>query len=163
MNESQAIRSAIQKLSKTDRFESVLGKVVSVDTGTRTCEVQPLDDQPNILQVRLNANESPEAGIVIIPKQDSFVIVGQTALDQPHILMFSEIDSIQNSIENMEYKLNANGLKLTVGSNDLKEGLTDLLTALEQLTVNTPNGVSSVPVNVSAITAAKDKILATLQ
>lgn len=163
MNGSQAIRSAIQKLSKTEKFESVLGKVVSVDTDTKTCEVQPLDDQPNILQVRLNANESPESGIVIIPKQYSFVIVGQTALDQPHILMFSEIDSIQNTIEDMEYKLDANGLKLTVGDNDFKEGISDLLTALEQLTVNTPNGVSSVPVNVFAITAAKDKILGTLQ
>lgn len=163
MNEGEAIRVAIRKLSKSEKHESILGKVLSVDTDKKTCTVQPLDDQPNILQVRLNANESPEKGTVIIPKTNSFVIVGRTALEQPHIVMFSEVDSIETIINNTEYKLDRNGLKLTVGDNDLKEGLSDLLAALEQLTVNTPNGVSSVPVNKPAITAAKNKILGTLQ
>lgn len=163
MDQSQAIRKAIQKLSRTDKFEPVLGKVLSVDMGKKTCTVQPLDDQPNILRVRLNANESPEQGLVIVPKQNSFVIVGQTANEQPHVVMFSEVDSTETIINSMECKLNENGLKLSVGSNDLKEGLSDLLTALEQLTVNTPNGVSSIPVNKAAITAAKNKILGTLQ
>ena len=163
MNENQAIRSAIQKLSQSNKYESILGTVVSVDIDKKTCTVQPLDDQPKILQVRLNANESSTNGIVITPKLNSSVIVGQTALEQPHIVMFSEVDAVQTKINNTECLLNEYGFKLTVGSNDFKQGLSDLFTALEQLTVNTPNGVSSIPVNKAAIIAAKNKILGTLQ
>lgn len=157
------IRTAIQKLAKIDLFESILGTIEDVDMDKKTCTVQPLDDQPQILEVRLSAVESPDKGLILIPSIGSFVIVGQTANDQPHVLMFSEIDSLSTLFENVEYKLDENGMKLTVGNNDFKEGISDLLTALEQLTVNTPNGVSSIPVNKAAITAAKNKILGTLQ
>ncbi len=157
------IRSAIQKLAKQDVFESILGKVTSIDTGKKLCTVQPLDDQPEILEVRLSAVESPENGHVIIPTEGSFVIVGQTATQQPHVLMFSEIDSVSTIIDGVEYKLDANGMGLTVGSNDLKEGLQDLKTAIGQLKVMTSQGQSSIPINISDINSAFAKILGTLQ
>jgi len=157
------IRTAIQKLAKSDLFESILGTVKEVDPDKKTCTVQPLDDQPEILEVRLSAVESPDKGVILIPTVDSFVIVGQTANEQPHIILFSEIDSVSTLFEDVEHKLDANGMKLAVGSNDLKEGLQDLKTAIGQLKVMTSQGQSSIPVNIADINSAFDKVLGTLQ
>lgn len=156
------IRTAIQKLAKTDLFESILGTVKEVDQDKKTCTVQPLDDQPEILEVRLSAVESPDKGIILIPTVGSFVIVGQTANEQPHVVMFSEIDSVSTIFDDVEHKLNANGMKLTVGGNDLKDGLQDLKTAIGQLKVMTSQGQSSIPININDINSAFDKVLGTL-
>lgn len=157
------IRSAIQKLSKQDIYESVLGKIKEVDTSVKTCTVTPLEDAPDILEVRLSAVQSPPNGIIAIPTIGSWVIVGQTATDQPHIVMFSELDSYSILFGNTEYKLTEEGLQLSVGSNDLKEGLDALKTALLNLTVMTPQGQSSIPINQTDINNAFSKILGTLQ
>lgn len=157
------IRTAIQVLAKTDKFESILGTVKNVDSDKKTCTVQPLDDQPEILEVRLSAVESPDKGVILIPTVDSFVIVGQTANEQPHVIMFSEVDSVSTIFQDVEHKLDENGLKLTVGSSDLKEGLSDLKTAISQLKVMTSQGQSSIPININDINSAFDKILGTLQ
>jgi len=130
---------------------------------SKTCTVQPLDDQPEILEVRLSAVESPTSGIIPIPTIGSFVIVGQTANEQPHVLMFSEIDSISMLFDNTDFKLDGTGLKLTVGANDLKDGMEDLKTALANLTVMTVHGQSSTPINITDLNNALDKILGTLQ
>jgi hypothetical protein len=89
------IREAIRKISSQDVFESVLGTVTEIDQDNKTCTVKPVDDLPDLLEVRLSAVVSPESGIVAVPSIGSFVIVGQTAREQPHILMMSEIDSYQ--------------------------------------------------------------------
>lgn len=159
----EQLRTAIQKLAKQDVFESILGHVVSVDTDAKTCVIQPLDDQPEILDVRLNAVESPSVGFILIPKVDSFVIAGQTANNQPHVLMYSECVLMTVSIEDALLQVNADGLKLSVGSNDLKEGLEELKSAIGQLKVMTSQGQSSIPINITAINSAFDKMLATLQ
>jgi len=157
------IRTAIQRLAKQELFESILGNVTSVDAEKKTCSVQPLDDQPEILEVRLSAIESSDKGVILIPTVESFVIVGQTANEQPHVVMFSEVDSVSTVFNDVEHKLDENGLKLTVGSNDLKEGLSDLKTAISQLKVMTSQGQSSIPINFNDINSAFDKILGTLQ
>jgi hypothetical protein len=157
------IRTAIQKLAKSDLFESILGTVKEVDPDKKTCTVQPLDDQPEILEVRLSAVESPDKGVILIPTVESFVIVGQTANEQPHVIMFSEIDSVSTLFDEVEHRLDANGMKLTVGSNDFKEGLEDLKTAIGQLKVMTSQGQSSIPINIIDINSAFDKVLGTLQ
>lgn len=157
------IRTAIQKLAKTDLFESILGTVKNVDPDKKTCTVQPLDDQPEILEVRLSAVESSDKGVILMPAIESFVIVGQTANEQPHVIMFSEVDSVSTIFEDVEHKLDANGMRLTVGENDLKEGLADLKISIGQLKVMTSQGLSSIPININEINSAFDKILGTLQ
>lgn len=157
------IRDQIQKLAKQDVFESILGKVISIDTDKNTCTVQPLADQPEILDVRLSAIEASTKGQIIIPVLNSFVIVGQTANEQPHILMFSVIESISTEIQDMSYKLDSEGMKLTKGNNDLKEGLEALKDALNNLKVMTAQGQSSIPINITEINNAFGKILGVLQ
>ncbi|MEJ1242109.1 hypothetical protein WBG78_28435 [Chryseolinea sp. T2] len=156
------LRTAIQKLAKQDVFESVLGTVKAVDTSTKTCTVTPLEDSPDLLEVRLSAEQSPINGPIPIPAVGSWVIVGNTANDQPHIVMFSQLDSYTLIFGNTEYKLSEQGLKLTVDSDDLKTGMQDLKSALMAMTVNTPVGTSSIPCNVADIEAALNKIIATL-
>lgn len=156
------LRTALQKLTKQDVFESVLGQVKDVDASLKTCTVRPLEDGPDILEVRLSAEQSPVNGIIPIPAVGSWVIVGNTANEQPHIVMYSELDSYTIVFGNTEYKLSEDGLKLAVGSNDLKDGMQDLKSALMALTVNTPVGASSVPCNITDIQTALDKIIGTL-
>ncbi len=62
-----------------------------------------------------------------------------------------------------ELKLTSDGLFLKVADQSFKDAITDLKTAIGQLTVNTPNGPSSVPVNINALNQAFDKILSCLQ
>jgi hypothetical protein len=89
------IPEAIRKISKQDVFESIVGTVKSVDMTSKTCVVTPVDDLPDLLDVRLSAIESPDKGIICVPVVNSIVIVGQTKFEQPHILLFSEIDTYQ--------------------------------------------------------------------
>src|SRR5688500_12069595 len=127
------LQQSIQKLAKQETFDSVIGKVKSVDTSKKTCIVTRVEDAPDILDVRLSAIESTDKGIIPSHVICSFVIIGNTPTDQPHVLMFSEIGSQSILINNMSFILNEDGLQLTVGSNDLKEGLQDLKTALLNL------------------------------
>lgn len=157
------LRTAIQKLSRQDVFESILGTVKDVDNSTKTCTVTPLEDGPDILEVRLSAEVSPTNGIILTPAIGSWVIVGQTATEQPHILMFSEVESVATLIGNSTHELTEDGLKLTVGSNDLKSGIEDLKAAMQNLTVMTAQGQSSIPINQTNINNAFTKILGTLQ
>lgn len=66
-------------------------------------------------------------------------------------------NGLELTMSDVEYKVNNDGMKLTVGSDNMHSFITDLLTYLEQLTVNTPNGPSSPPINVADFTALKTK------
>lgn len=119
------IREAIRKISRQDVFESVLGTVLDIDLTNKTCTVKPVEDLPNILEVRLSSVLSPEAGIIAIPTVGSFVIVGQTSRDQPHILMMSEIDT---------YQLSANDtIQFNDGSNGGLVKVSELVTKLNAI------------------------------
>lgn len=67
------------------------------------------------------------------------------------------------TMSDVDFKVNNDGMKLTVGANDHKTGWQDLKTAFGTMTFNSPNGPTSIAININAINAAIDKILNTLQ
>jgi hypothetical protein len=98
------------------------------------------------------------------PLIQHFIVDEFSISDEEDLLLKVTPDNgFELDMAQLEFKANDSGMKLAVGSNDFKTGLQDLKTALEQLTVNAPNGPTSPPINVAAITAAMTKMLSCLQ
>ena len=161
------IRSGIRAL--TDRpFEIVSGKVVpgSVDMSGYTISIQPSDDGEPIEGVMLSTVTGNGHGTILIPKDDSNVIVG--TVDGPGvwtIIKASELTKAIISIEGVQYEMDntlvsinignvtfnvgTSVFKMSAGSESLYGILHDLLTGLTVLTVDVSSVASTVPVNVS--------------
>jgi len=118
--------------------------------------------------------------IVPIPDLDSFVIVVQIdkfnsfvcltgQLTQLYFTSPQVITTINDKFQitdadnNFDFEITPNGMKLVVGDQSFKDAITDLKTAIENLTVMTSTGASSVPINLSSIDDAFTKILSVLQ
>jgi len=92
-----SIADIIRKIVK-DEFVEVYGipcTVISVDTGADppTCDCKPIDDDADILGVKLKA--SPGNSMVLIPAVDSVVYVGMINQVAGYVTMFSQVDSIK--------------------------------------------------------------------
>src|SRR5579872_4545745 len=154
------ITEAIRKISKHEIYESIIGTVVSIDTDSLTCEVNPIDDQPNLLDVRFSAVENPPTGIIPVPVIDSIVIVSQTATGQQFISLFSEIDTYQITANQFTFNDGRNGGLVIIGDlvtkiNNLENQVNNILTALKTHThagVTTGGGVSGTSPSFSSIT-----------
>jgi len=73
---ARTIAEMIQMLAKDGQQQySLVCTVNSVDVEARTCSVSPLNEDPEIFDVRLQASIGSEVGWVIVPKVESFVIV----------------------------------------------------------------------------------------
>jgi hypothetical protein len=133
------LRTAIQEIAKTnERYYDSLATVISVDGDT--CDVMLDKEGLELWGVRLSADK--EKGFRIIPKVGSKVIVSYLNKSEAYVSMFSEVDlyTIQNENESL---------------NTL---LSDLIGAIEQLTVSNGAGVTGVPINVTAFTQIKTRL-----
>ena len=149
-------------------YEIISGTVVvgSVDTDQLTISVQPSDDSKPIEGVMLNVITENNNGVVLFPKEESNVIIA--SIDGPgewclirtsditkartridHVTY--EIDSTQINIKNgaVEFNISDSVFKMNTPGESLFQLLKDCFTYLTELTVPTPSGTSSVPVNVS--------------
>ena len=120
--------------------------VKAVNRAEATIDVQPLDkDAPEVFDVRLRAVDDDTAtGLILWPALQSVVLIGLIGNDvnTAFMVMASEVQSITLST--------AQESMLTI--------LQDLLTALQQLTVSTPAGVSGVPLNLPAFQSLAQRL-----
>ncbi len=137
------IRDAIKKAAETSaEIYSVIGTVDSVDDAKRTCVVEPVDGSPKIFGVRYTATESDAGGFIANPANGAFVVVTFLDDNNAFVSLVTEFDTIVINNE----------------SGDLKEILLDLIAMIEKLTVPTPSGASSTPINVTELTPIKQAI-----
>ena len=161
------IKEGIRAL--TDRpFEIISGTVVagSVDTTGYTMSVQPVDGDP-IAGVMLSSVTDNGNGILLVPKDGSNVIIGSidgpgkwTLIRASELLktvttignVICEVDDSQVNIQNGNTVLNVGEavFKINTAGESLFSLLKDLITGLTVLTVGTPSGPSTVPVNVAS-------------
>lgn len=168
----QAIRKIIEKTLAATITE---GTVKSVDKEKRTCDVER-DDLPELFDVRLNAMlESGDDVATIYPKEGSRVLVALVE-GQPtdaFVLSATDIDEVAVRIGESEMVANKDKVSAKCGSSEvtvekggvtikkdesLKQFLSSLIDNIAAITVTTPQGPSSSPINASKITALKTEL-----
>jgi len=156
------IKESIQKLAGThlkDEIHMVTATVIAVDQNSRTCTCTPISgkavtDLGNVLLM-------PEVddGFLKIPAIGSTVIVMWSTKNVPYIAMTSALQ--------MVYLVTLDGIILT-GTDTVPQKailgetlvglLGQLITAIENITVDTPSGVSSVPLNTVDLESIKQSL-----
>lgn len=144
------IGQAIKTLSQTDaEIYSVVGKVTAVDESARTCDVEPLNGDAMLYDIRLQAEQSTTDGVVLIPEKGSWVIVTFTSKADGYVAERSRVEKILWGIGQNKLEYTADGLHVANSATDLKTELSDLfdtldglLTTLQTFTVGTSVGPS---------------------
>ena len=122
------IKSAIRNLvSNDDEVYSIVGYVTKVDKKRKVVNVQPLNDDAEILGVRLQANESDTEGVVIFPKVGSNVTVTFLNKDTGYVAQYSEIESVEWKFKKMKGVANSEGVHLENDGADLKKVVNDIV------------------------------------
>ena len=68
--------------------------LVSVDKYLNTCDVDPLDGDAGLLDVKLTATEGNQTGFIVYPEIDSSVIVTFLDKDTAFISMCTEVEEV---------------------------------------------------------------------
>lgn len=161
------IKEGIRRLSNKP-YEIISGTVVhgSVDMTAYTMSVQPSDDTEPIAGVLLNAVSGENNGVILFPENGSDVIIGSIDGPGEWVLLRAgkitgvritignvsfEMDDAQVNIQNNNVVLNLSDsvFKINTASESLFQLLKDCFTYITELTVPTPSGTSSVPVNIA--------------
>lgn len=141
-------------------------RVLEVDETEFTCTVKQ-DERVEYTDVRLRAIvDGGLKGLAFIPKPGSWVLVGRIGKsNELYVAQFSEIDKIvftgdraEIKIGETAFRISEKGTLIKKGRSGLKKTLDDLLTALGQLTVTTPNGPSGTPMNAAAFSKIKAEL-----
>ncbi len=161
------IKEGIRRLTSRPH-EIISGTVVagSVDTTSYIMSVQPSDDSEPIEGVLLNTRTEDGNGMILFPEENSDVIIG--SIDGPGewvLLRASKISSVKITIGSVIYEMDNNMVniqnsnvvlnisdtvfKVNTASESLFQLLKDCFTYITELTVPTPSGTSSIPVNVA--------------
>ncbi len=171
---TEAIRRKLQEMFAGN--EQVFPATVKeVNEDEFTCSVL-FDDELEYTDVRLRSViDSGKQGFCFIPKVGSMVMVGRIASsEQLFVVMFSEIDKVLFTSGSLEVVVDADKIELKKGEailrqteagftmirsgEGLKKILTDLITAISQLTVPTGVGPSGVPINAAVFNAIKTRL-----
>jgi hypothetical protein len=93
-SQSRDIAEAIRALSGMDdlQYESILCNVSNIDTTKMLCTCIPINGDADFEEVRLNANY--QKGFVLVPKNNSVVVVSQISNEVAYISMVSDVDQI---------------------------------------------------------------------
>lgn len=135
------IKELLQKIAKEGlEVYSVPAKVTEVDEDTRTIDVEPLNGDPEIFGVNLQADPEQEDGIVLIPTKDSTVLVTFLDNTRAFVSLFSQVDKVLVDIEEYTFNGGDNGGLINIEDlvtklNNVENKVNTLLTTLKSITV----------------------------
>lgn len=170
---------------------SLVGEVTAIDTDAMSCDVQPLNGSAEIFGVRMSADPVhsglhliPIVGsrsiVTFLSKDVAFLSLVSDLdyylvdiddvsfrLDKDGTII--QVSTSEHSVTSDEVRMKAGavvkvaagGVLVANGAESLRAILDDLITQISLLTVGTPAGPSTVPVNAAAFTLIKTR-LATL-
>jgi len=98
MGKEREIAECVRKLIGVIDFDSMLCKVVSVDSGV-TCTVKTIKSGAEYKNIKLNANINDDKGVYVFPKKDSYVLVTMLDRVQGFISMYSDIEKVTLKID----------------------------------------------------------------
>lgn len=137
-------------------------KVTAVNEADGTCDGEDVEGN-EIFDIRMRASiDGEENGIMMIPAVDSWVLVGNLD-NSPNAwaaIMYSELQKYSVRISPMEWRMDDEGLLLKKNADTLAAVMADLIDQIKLLTVTcaTPGAPSTVPLNVAAFEAIKNRI-----
>ncbi len=90
----EIIEEFIEKTINKEKFYSLYGTVKSVDEAARTCVVDPIGDEAERSEVRLQGDIGAVTGVVLIPKVGS--VVGITFVNDTaaFVSLYTEVDKV---------------------------------------------------------------------
>jgi hypothetical protein len=155
MDKKEQIREGLRDLAKrVGPVQTILATVVSVNEAEFTCVLNDGDIDIHDVRLRpvLNGNEAQ----TLIPKAGSYVLA--IRIEEWMLMAADEIDKYRVKIGDMEFEMDGSKFLFKMDSETLKKIMDDLLDAIEQLTVNTNVGPSSVPINIASFIAIKTRV-----
>ncbi|MCD6017285.1 MAG: hypothetical protein K0S53_406 [Bacteroidetes bacterium] len=106
MSNKNDIKSAIRSLARNDdEIYSILCTVSSVDLDNNTCDCVPINEAPDLLDVKLMPKDEDgevKKGFLIVPVIGSVVVVTMLNNEDGHVTMFSEVEEIQLNGKNFK-------------------------------------------------------------
>ncbi len=118
------IKNALAK----EMFYSQIGKAINVDADKRTCDFEPIEDIAKREGIRLQSIISQSKGFVVIPKENSDIIVTFLNRSTGFVSLTSEVEKILIDTDLTQFNggdngglININDLitKLNIVENDL--------------------------------------------
>ena len=148
-------------------FSITTGVVKSIEGNTCHLEREGL---PDLFKVRLNAVQRELSNhLTLVPKEGSVVqcAIIENREEEAFIIGYSEIEKLTLGFEDNTFQVDGTGVSVSLddgkieiknSSEDLKTILTDLLDAINRITVTTATGPSGVPINMSEFSAIKNRL-----
>lgn len=162
MELDEQIRRSVRRLAEeVGPVQTIIGKVKSVDEDECTCVIIETvgDDELEIPDVRLKPVLDSNEAVIQFPKVDSYALILRLEADEDWMLVSAnEIDKFRITIGTQEFEMDGTKFSVKKGSESLKKIFDDTLEGIEQLTVNTNVGPSSVPINLATFAAIKVRV-----
>ena len=111
-----------------EQFYSQIGKAVNVDETKRTCDFEPIEDIAKREGIRLQSIISESKGFVLIPKENSDIIVTFLNRSTGFVSLTSQIEKIH----------------FEAGGEDMKLILNDLIKEIKNAIIITPVGPGTI-------------------
>ena len=93
MNIRESIIKIVEDGQNSEVYSKVC-KVISIDKDLNICDVEPLDGDAGLLDVKLTATEGNQTGFIVYPEIDSSVIVTFLDKDTAFISMCTEVEEV---------------------------------------------------------------------
>lgn len=118
MNSSAEIRNSLIQLirEQVNMFYPLLCTVVSVDINNKSCEVEPINGDANILDVKILADADP--GMFMMPKVGSTVAVSMLDNDNAFVVMYSELEEILIEVGDQKIEIKDGSIVFNGGNFD---------------------------------------------
>ena len=114
---AEAWEEVISKQIDRENFYSIIGKAVNVDETTRTCDLEPIEANAPRAGINLQSVQSGTTGMVIIPKEGSFIAVTFFDKRTGFVSLTSDVEKILIDTDLVQYNGGTNGGLINI--NDL--------------------------------------------
>lgn len=176
MSDELKIKAAIRRLGGANKYHLLTGVCRNVDEAELVMDVIPdIDEDAVIHNVRLRAITDVADGCVIIPEEESDVVIGsiygsgyycllQASKVKKVIIKMGNADvlvmndEIYAKVGNTVHKMTASTHQIDTGQESMKQLLTDLIEEIKLITVTTAAGPSGTPINNPQLDAIKQRI-----
>lgn len=157
----KALLELLRTVAKQETIKAIyVGTAVNIDGYQCTVQRTGMGD---LKDVRLNAiipAGALNSYITVVPKEGSYVLAGiiENHVTEACVLQCSEVEKVMVVIGDVNFVIDSSGYKISKGGESLKQCLSDLADAINEITVPTQVGPSGTPINAANITAIKGRL-----